>query len=1067
MRLMKTLYLFIFSLSLGAVLPAFAQPEVNRVSCYEGFDYYGSVQGNFNTDSVDKFEENYITGPKPPKPVGPPINQPSAGPISPANKFVKRYANLPLIAGKDITLHNINFNNLSTNSPYSLGWAGDWTTSDGIRLYGATANTGYYVGQENSFTISSNNDTWSLINTGFFLRGGVGKSPSVTVGRRIQTSTAGFFYDYKIRDKTQIDRDPTNNTPLSVKPGNIPVVGSTGKNGPIETLSSSPIRALLDIPLANNGSVAGNQKGTTNFPGVNNFRDPVDHPYSTLNTCIGAQGTTAWFGLLMRKDGDFVDQAFVTLHKNGSVWDNSQTPATPNISVGYFGGTPNWGVRVGDTINLSSSSIVLGQFTLLVLGVTFDYVGNHRINFYIIPDNSPKLNIYPILPTPDLSFTVPGSNDLAFHSLAYFGGDSPNKSAIDEVRFGRDYQRAALCSDRISVVRGLCRGLSGLSIYSDGDFGTTPLRVAQDYDPAPAGDIKGSVSPWDDAVPTKVIIKNKTATLPISGVQYQNIAPLYQYQANQSGQPNDGSFVVANQVRDPFGPWIKAYDNSTSDINGMMMIVNATYSSSAFFQQTIPGVCGGIQYEFYTDILNVFSKDKESITIPGTYTSPFVSYGGTTCDTIKEPGCQQFSAAGRDQADAVSVGGATSNLCGTPGTPASPGDCRTASISPQLEFLLGNPSDPASKDVIAYTPPISVTNDEKWHRIGFTFVTKSGVNSLRLTIRNAAPGGLGNDLALDNVTFRPCRPKAELSPPSIECGTTSIAVTVSEAGDGYDPPAVQWQIWRITDDLSTPGNITGQPDENEWKPAGPPVILGPADKGPGTKAPLNLLSLGGIATGSFVRAIVAGDGSSLAKPTCSVNSIPAKVNCVVPLPISLVYFRANAEQNRVKVSWQTAFETQADYFVVEHSTDGKNYTDKGRLPARGPEGKDARTNYVFWDEMPQPGINYYRLRQVDKNSLFEYFGPESVRVEGLPISVYPNPAQQEITVKFAEAFAQNTGFQIRISNALGKTVKNIQKVVTPGDQAFKTDVSDLSSGIYTLEVITSAFRYQYKIVLVH
>jgi hypothetical protein len=38
------------------------------------------------------------------------------------------------------------------------------------------------------------------------------------------------------------------------------------------------------------------------------------------------------------------------------------------------------------------------------------------------------------------------------------------------------------------------------------------------------------------------------------------------------------------------------------------------------------------------------------------------------------------------------------------------------------------------------------------------FTTPAGVNNIVLRMVNNAPGGCGNDLALDDITFRPCGP---------------------------------------------------------------------------------------------------------------------------------------------------------------------------------------------------------------------------------------------------------------------------------------------------------------------
>lgn len=54
----------------------------------------------------------------------------------------------------------------------------------------------------------------------------------------------------------------------------------------------------------------------------------------------------------------------------------------------------------------------------------------------------------------------------------------------------------------------------------------------------------------------------------------------------------------------------------------------------------------------------------------------------------------------------------------------------------------------------------AIPQDEKWHTYGFSFITGPGQTSVTLTLQNNAPGGIGNDLAIDNISFRPCGPNA-------------------------------------------------------------------------------------------------------------------------------------------------------------------------------------------------------------------------------------------------------------------------------------------------------------------
>ena len=87
---------------------------------------------------------------------------------------------------------------------------------------------------------------------------------------------------------------------------------------------------------------------------------------------------------------------------------------------------------------------------------------------------------------------------------------------------------------------------------------------------------------------------------------------------------------------------------------------------------------------------------------------------------------------------------------------------------------------------------------EEWDTYDFTFKTKSNQTKLKLTLRNEAPGGIGNDLALDNIGFSPCGPNAVVLPEGksqiCDTDTAKIELTASLTGDQYSTPVYQWQM---------------------------------------------------------------------------------------------------------------------------------------------------------------------------------------------------------------------------------------------------------------------------------
>jgi gliding motility-associated-like protein len=71
------------------------------------------------------------------------------------------------------------------------------------------------------------------------------------------------------------------------------------------------------------------------------------------------------------------------------------------------------------------------------------------------------------------------------------------------------------------------------------------------------------------------------------------------------------------------------------------------------------------------------------------------------------------------------------------------------------------------------------------------------VTEVQLSLRNNAPGGIGNDLALDNISFRTCGDSAFILPeePANICDDGApLPLYTTVVGELYDNPAVQWQI---------------------------------------------------------------------------------------------------------------------------------------------------------------------------------------------------------------------------------------------------------------------------------
>lgn len=99
-----------------------------------------------------------------------------------------------------------------------------------------------------------------------------------------------------------------------------------------------------------------------------------------------------------------------------------------------------------------------------------------------------------------------------------------------------------------------------------------------------------------------------------------------------------------------------------------------------------------------------------------------------------------------------------------------------------------------------------------------------------------------------------------------------------------------------------------------------------------------------------------------------------------PLPVEYISILFKNENGVVVGEWETASEINSDYFSVERSTDGINFTTIGNVFASG--NSTWPVNYEFIDRSTTPGKLYYRLNQVDYDGTAHLSGSYAVYAGG-------------------------------------------------------------------------------------
>lgn len=166
------------------------------------------------------------------------------------------------------------------------------------------------------------------------------------------------------------------------------------------------------------------------------------------------------------------------------------------------------------------------------------------------------------------------------------------------------------------------------------------------------------------------------------------------YNYNGTGSLNDGDYTLYRSTQAK-PEWHNATDH-TGDLNGRMMVTNASYAPGEFYRDTVYGVSSVSTYNIYFYAMNV-------------------------------------------------------NTVGT---------CAPNPILPGLQVIVESYNfDGTFTEIYTLSSPLlPQTNSPTWVLISGQFYLPTACTAVRYRIINNSTGGCGNDLAIDDITFSQCNP---------------------------------------------------------------------------------------------------------------------------------------------------------------------------------------------------------------------------------------------------------------------------------------------------------------------
>ena len=218
-----------------------------------------------------------------------------------------------------------------------------------------------------------------------------------------------------------------------------------------------------------------------------------------------------------------------------------------------------------------------------------------------------------------------------------------------------------------------------------------------------------------------------------------------------------------------------------------------------------------------------------------------------------------------------------------------------------------------------------------------------------------------------------------------------------------------------------------------------------------------------VEPGSLIPAnSLSADGGTTEYPYLSPNlNSPLALGPPIVTPVLFTYFNANCNDKGALLSWETATESNSDYFEIQKNIAG-SWKVVDKVKAAG--NSDIARQYQYLDL--DGGNAQYRLRQVDLDNSSVLTDIRATSCEGKSFSttLYPVPAKDKMTLVVRSDRAVTTTLQIM--DAGGKMVKQLRTNINNGNTNIIIDVSSLAQGEYMLMSTEPTIRINKRFVIV-
>ena len=165
-----------------------------------------------------------------------------------------------------------------------------------------------------------------------------------------------------------------------------------------------------------------------------------------------------------------------------------------------------------------------------------------------------------------------------------------------------------------------------------------------------------------------------------------------------------------------------------------------------------------------------------------------------------------------------------------------------------------------------------------------------------------------------------------------------------------------------------------------------------------------------------------------------------------PLPIELLTFEAICYNNKALLKWQTASESNNDYFSIERSYDNQKWVFISKIDGAGNSTSLINYSYLI-SEFESKKLSYFRLKQTDFDGHYSYSNIvvlEICTLNTIEFNIFPNPTIHSIQINYSG----------ELSNFISMKIYNSKGEIIDSFNYFQSeiDIKHYNSGTYYLKI---------------